>query len=134
MSVLMRRVLAATSIPARQITVMNPHYDTQSKDAKNPSDSRAGLVCDMCTSVGQRQWKGNVLSLASVCSHKSKNRQHMEIFLQLICPVISCWMLESYTESQLRYEGGGLFTHSHLKCHPGNVEQCLHLLVVPAHC
>lgn len=43
MSVLMRRVLAATSIPARQITVMNPCYDTQSKDAENPSDSRAGL-------------------------------------------------------------------------------------------
>lgn len=43
MSVLMRRVLAATSIPARQITVMNPCYDTQSKDAKNPSDSRASL-------------------------------------------------------------------------------------------
>lgn len=43
MSVLMRRVLATTSIPARQITVMNPHYDTQSKDAENPSDSRAGL-------------------------------------------------------------------------------------------
>lgn len=33
----------------------------------------------------------------------------MEILLhQLNCPVILCWMLESYTESQLRYEGGGV--------------------------
>lgn len=35
----------------------------------------AGLVCDICTSEGHRQWKSNVLSLDSVCSHFSQTEK-----------------------------------------------------------